>query len=89
MGIYPSDETLDELLRSCGKEGEEDEISFELFARTVALLLEDNADKVSTSSVNQQQEEQEYAEDGEAYYGEEQEPINLDDLTSEQRAYYE
>jgi len=57
MGIYPSDEMLDDLLRSCGKEGDEDAIGFELFARTVALLLEDNAEKGSTSSVNQEGEE--------------------------------
>lgn len=55
MGIFPSDELLEELLRSCGKEGDEDAISFELFARTVALLLEENADKVSTSSVAPEQ----------------------------------
>lgn len=42
MGIYPTDEILDELLKSCGKDTDEDEISFELFARTVALLLEEN-----------------------------------------------
>lgn len=50
MGIFPSDDMLNELLRSCGKEGEEDIISFDLFARSVALLLEENADKGSTSS---------------------------------------
>lgn len=54
MGIYPSDDLLEELLKSCGKVGDEDAISFELFARTVALLLEENADKVSTSSVAQE-----------------------------------
>ena len=50
MGIYPTDDMLDELLRNCGKEGDEDEISFELFARSVALLLEENLDHGSTSS---------------------------------------
>ena len=45
MGIYPTDEMLTELLKSCGKSGEEDTISFELFARSVALLLEENADE--------------------------------------------
>lgn len=39
-----------ELLETCGKQDEEDFISFELFARSVALLLEENADKISTSS---------------------------------------
>ena len=42
---------LDELLNSMGGEQEPDDlITFELFARCVALLLEENADKVSTSS---------------------------------------
>ena len=50
MGIFPSDEMLNELLKSCGKEGNDDVISFDLFARTVALLLEENAEKGSTSS---------------------------------------
>ena len=50
MGIFPTDEMLDELLRSCGKAGNEDTISFDLFARSVALLLEENADKGTTSS---------------------------------------
>jgi hypothetical protein len=50
MGIFPTDDILDELLKSCGKDHEEDQISFELFARTVALLLEENLDKGSTSS---------------------------------------
>ena len=50
MQIYPTDEQLHELLETCGKSDEEDFISFELFARSVALLLEENADKVSTSS---------------------------------------
>ena len=50
MGIFPNDDMLNELLRSCGKSGNEDAISFDLFARSVALLLEENADHVSTSS---------------------------------------
>lgn len=50
MQIYPTDEQLMELLETCGKQDEEDFISFELFARSVALLLEENADKISTSS---------------------------------------
>ena len=49
MQIDPTDEQLTELLETCGKQEEEDFISFELFARSVALLLEENADKVSTS----------------------------------------
>lgn len=65
MQIYPTDEQLSELLETCGKSDEEDFISFELFARSVALLLEENADKVSTSS--QQNADQEAA----AYYGDE------------------
>jgi len=56
MGIFPSDDMLNELLRSCGKSTDEDIISFELFARSVALLLEENAERGSTSSHNDQQE---------------------------------
>ena len=64
MGIFPDDETLQGLLLACGKEGLEDVISFELFARTVALLLEENIEKISTSSKNEGegQEEVEYQE---------------------------
>lgn len=50
MQIYPTDEQLNELLETCGKHDDEDFISFELFARSVALLLEENAEKISTSS---------------------------------------
>lgn len=75
MGIFPaSDEMLNELLRSCGKSGEEDIISFDLFARSVALLLEENAaEKGSTSSHNeeyQQQIDEEYQEGQEDEMGE-------------------
>jgi hypothetical protein len=54
MGIFPSDEMLNELLVSCGKSTDEDIISFDLFARSVALLLEENAERGSTSSQNDQ-----------------------------------
>lgn len=57
MGIFPSDEMLNELLLACGKGEDSDEISFDLFARSVALLLEENADKGSTSSHNENNEE--------------------------------
>jgi hypothetical protein len=56
MGIYPSDEMLNELLIACGKTGDEDAISFDLFARSVALLLEENADRGSTSSQGGEQD---------------------------------
>ena len=46
----PTDEQLEELLKTCGKQQGEEYVSFELFARAVALLLEENADKVTTSS---------------------------------------
>ena len=52
------------MLETCGKKDEEDFISFELFARSVALLLEENADKVSTLS-QQEAREQQYL-DGES-----------------------
>lgn len=41
MAMFPSDDNLAELLKSLGKEVDDDEISFELFARAVAILLED------------------------------------------------
>lgn len=44
MGIFPTDEMLVDLLKSCGKSGDEDAISFDLFARSVALLLEENVE---------------------------------------------
>ena len=50
LGIFPSEEMLDELLTSIGKLQQDDMITFEVFARCVALLLEENADKISTSS---------------------------------------
>ena len=53
MGIYPQDEMLNELLISCGKNTDEDVITFDLFARSVALLLEENAERGSTSSQNE------------------------------------
>ena len=64
MQIYPTDDQLHELLETCGKQDEEDFISFELFARSVALLLEENADKISTSSQNNEvgQDDQYYDE---------------------------
>ena len=71
MGIFPTDEMLNELLKSCGKAGDEDAISFDLFARSVALLLEENADRGSTSSQQDQSERtinregQEVEEEGE------------------------
>lgn len=52
MGIFPTDEMLVELLQSCGKNNDDDVIEFELFARSVALLLEENAERGSTSSQN-------------------------------------
>jgi hypothetical protein len=57
MGIFPSDEMLNELLIACGKTQGDDMISFDLFARSVALLLEENADKGSTSSHQDQNED--------------------------------
>lgn len=72
MQIYPTDEQLAELLETCGKSDEEDFISFELFARSVALLLEENADKVSTSS------QQNADQDAAAYYGDELDPEEME-----------
>ena len=52
MGYNPSEERLLQLLETCGKKDDEDIISFELFARTLALTFEEEAEKVSTSSQN-------------------------------------
>lgn len=41
MAMFPSDNNLKDLLKSLGKEVDDDEISFELFARSVAILLEE------------------------------------------------
>jgi hypothetical protein len=65
MGIFPSDEMISDLLRSVGKADDEDAISFDLFARSVALLLEDNAEKGSTSSQQNLNEQMGYEDDGE------------------------
>ena len=69
LGIYPSEEMLDELLISIGRMQDEDLITFDVFSRCVALLLEDNAEKVSTSSQNNNDDEEQYGveEDGEIY----------------------
>ena len=50
MGIFPSDEVLNDLLKSLGKEVDDDEISFELYARSVALLLEENNMEVNSDA---------------------------------------
>lgn len=42
MGFYPTDESLEDILKSCGLKDINDEISFDLFARTIALLIEEN-----------------------------------------------
>ena len=76
LGIFPSEEMLDELLVSIGKLKEEDLITFDVFARCVALLLEENAEKVSTSSQQNQDEQDQYEmqegdEEYRQYYGQE------------------
>jgi hypothetical protein len=50
QGNQPTDEKLEELLQTCGKSQEEEYVSFELFARAIALILEEEADKITTSS---------------------------------------
>lgn len=50
LGIFPTEDMLDELLGSIGRDSEDELITFEVFARCVALLLEENAEKASTSS---------------------------------------
>lgn len=50
MQIFPTQEQLIAILETFGKREEEEYVSFELFARSVALMLEEYQDKVSTSS---------------------------------------
>ena len=81
---------LDELLSSIGKLQEDDMITFEVFARCVAPLLEENADKISTSSQQNEddqgeeydQEGIEYEDDGQ-YQGEEQDPYYYEQYRQE------
>lgn len=68
LGIFPSEEMLDELLTSIGRLQEDDLITFEVFARCVALLLEENAEKVSTSSQQPNEEDQYEVGENEEYY---------------------
>ena len=50
MQPVPTDEQLEEVMQTCGKHQDDEFVSFELFARAVALLIEINADKMTTSS---------------------------------------
>lgn len=77
LGIFPSEEMLEELLNSIGKLQDENLITFEVFARCVALLLEENAEKASTSSqqnpneIEENYQGEQYGEEGQDMYGEE------------------
>ena len=62
MGFYPSDESLEDLLKSCGLKDLQDEITFELFARATALMLEENNQYVRQQIAGNQEE---YEEDEE------------------------
>ena len=56
---------------SIGKVKEEELITFDVFARCVALMLEEQAEKVSTSSQQNLEEEDQYEigeGEGEEYY---------------------
>lgn len=81
LGIFPSEEMLDELLTSVGKLQSEDLITFEVFSRCVALLLEENAEKVSTSSQQNEEDHQQLEGD----YGQEG---DLENPYGEEDAYY-
>lgn len=54
---------LEELLRSCGKEEEETEVDFALFARAVALILEENLE-ADIGEGDEEEEEGDYMEMG-------------------------
>lgn len=57
------------MLVSIGRVKEEDLITFDVFARCVALMLEEQAEKVSTSSQQNMEEEDQYEmAEGEEYY---------------------
>lgn len=79
LGIFPSEEMLEELLNSIGKLQDENLITFEVFARCVALLLEENAEKASTSSqqnpdeIEENYQGEQYGDEGQEMYGEEME----------------
>lgn len=63
MGFFPSDEGLEEILKSCGLKDLNDEISFDLFARTIALLIEENnrfAKEEDHEEGNDEPEEEDY-----------------------------
>lgn len=64
MQIFPTQEQLVAILETFGKRQDEDFVSFELFARSVALMLEEYQEKVSTSS-QQNYGDQQYMEEGE------------------------
>ena len=73
---------LDDLLTSIGRLQTDDLITFEVFARCVALLLEENAEKaVSTSSQQNEDQEGELEDDG---YGQQ-----LDNQYGEEDPYYD
>jgi len=42
MDLYPSDQAIDGILKKLSEGDEEEEITFEIFVRCVALLLEEN-----------------------------------------------
>ena len=69
MQIFPTPEQLTAILATFGKRDDEEFVSFELFARSVALMLEEAQEKASTSSQQQQDyEAQDMYGDEEAYY---------------------
>ena len=58
MQIFPTQEQLHAILETFGKRDDEEYVSFEIFARSVALMLEEFQDKVSTSSQQEYREQQ-------------------------------
>ena len=68
MSIFPTQEQLVAILETFGQREEDDYVSFELFARSVALMLEEYQDKVSTSSQQEQHENQYTDEQGDPEY---------------------
>lgn len=83
MGIFPSDEMLNDLLKSLGKESEEDEINFELYARSVALLLEENNNLEENSDLHPGEERESPMKSGQ------ESEINMGDYQQEYSQQYD
>ena len=81
MAMFPSDDALKELLKSLGKEVDDDEISFELFARSVAILLEESNNLKENSDVHAGEEQESPVKSGR------ESEINMDQYNQDYSKY--